>query len=550
MKTTVVDYLVKKLEFLGINHIFGLPGDYNFNILDAIIKSKNVEWINSTNELNAGYCADGYARMKGYGALVTTYGVGELSAINAIAGSYAESVPVIHIAGVPKTSFIKNKSIVHHNYFEADYFSYENMYKFAAKTTAYLNEKNAKDEIDRIIDVMVNEKLPVYVAIPVDVCNLEIDDFGFDKIIINKSDEINLSLVCKKIKEFFINSKNPIIFADYLVKRFNLQKELETIIKNTNTSVASFLMGKGSINEQNPNYLGVYMGNVSNKNLLDAIDDSDLIITLGFLNADLNTFGFSTFKEKTPDILIEKNRTIIKGQVFDNVLIQDVVKYMAANLKETKTPLYTNNFGIKSSPGGKIKIEYLLDKIQNFLDENDVFVMETGLMSLSGAFLHLKKGMEYISQTLWGSIGWATPAAFGVNMGTNNNVILFTGDGAHQLTVQELANFFEHDLKPVIFLLNNKGYTVERVLSKDPEDKFNDITNWNYSKILEAFSNGKKYFYAKAKTFEELNDILLQLKECKGKILSYIEIEADKFDYTKEGKILTENMKKYSSSLD
>ena len=95
MKTTVVDYLVKKLEFLGINHIFGLPGDYNFNILDAIIKSKNVEWINSTNELNAGYCADGYARIKGYGALVTTYGVGELSAINAIAGSYAESVPVM-----------------------------------------------------------------------------------------------------------------------------------------------------------------------------------------------------------------------------------------------------------------------------------------------------------------------------------------------------------------------------------------------------------------------------------------------------------------------
>src|SRR5699024_2668156 len=229
------------------------------------------------------------------------------------------------------------------------------------------------------------------VAIPVDVCNLEIDDFGFDKIMINKSDEINLSLVCKKIKEFFINSNNPIIFADYLVKRFNLQKELETIIKNTNTYVASFLMGKGSINEQKPNYLGVYMGNVSNKNLLDAIDDSDLIITLGFLNADLNTFGFSTFKEKTPDILIEKNRTIIKGQVFNNVLIQDVVKYMAANLKETKTPLYTNNFGIKSSPGGKIKIEYLLDKIQNFLDENDVFVMETGLMSLSGAFLHLKK---------------------------------------------------------------------------------------------------------------------------------------------------------------
>lgn len=138
-------------------------------------------------------------------------------------------------------------------------------------------------------------------------------------------------------------------------------------------------MGKGSINEQNPNYLGVYMGNVSNKNLLDAIDDSDLIITLGFLNADLNTFGFSTFKEKTPDILIEKNRTIIKGQVFNNVLIQDVVKYMAANLKETKTPLYTNNFGIKSSLAAKSKSNIFWIKFKTFWMKTTYLLWKQGL---------------------------------------------------------------------------------------------------------------------------------------------------------------------------
>ena len=78
------EYLVKKLEELGINDFFGLPGDYNFEILYAIEENQNVNWHGCTNELNAGYAADGYAREKGYGALVTTYGVGELSAINAI----------------------------------------------------------------------------------------------------------------------------------------------------------------------------------------------------------------------------------------------------------------------------------------------------------------------------------------------------------------------------------------------------------------------------------------------------------------------------------
>ena len=110
------EYLIKKLEELGVNDFFGLPGDYNFNLLYAVENNPGTRWIGCTNELNAGYAADGYAREKGYGAIVTTYGVGELSAINAIAGSFAENIPVIHIVGVPATNHIENNVLLHHNY--------------------------------------------------------------------------------------------------------------------------------------------------------------------------------------------------------------------------------------------------------------------------------------------------------------------------------------------------------------------------------------------------------------------------------------------------
>ena len=104
---TVADYLIKKLKALNIEEVFGLPGDYSFEIVEAIEKDDKINWIGCTNELNAGYAADGYARIKGYAAIVTTFGVGELSAINAVAGSMAENVPIVKIVGVPKTSFIK-----------------------------------------------------------------------------------------------------------------------------------------------------------------------------------------------------------------------------------------------------------------------------------------------------------------------------------------------------------------------------------------------------------------------------------------------------------
>lgn len=548
MKVTVADYLVKKLKFLGIKNVFGLPGDYNFNILDAIIKDDEINWVNSTNELNASYSSDGYARINGYGAVVTTYGVGELSAINGIAGSMAENVPVIHIAGVPKTSFIEKNIIVHHNFSNPNYYLFENAYKNVVETTAYLNFENAKKEIDRVFNVFVNEKKPVYIAIPVDVCEFLIDDDGFDKIEYKKSDEKALNETVSEIISLIEKAKNPIIFFDYLCKRYNLKNEIKEFINKTNMKFGTFLMGKGIIDETNPNFTGVNGGNLSSF-VQNEIKKSDLIITAGYLNADLNTGGFSAF-EKEIDIEIRKNETIIKGKVYKNVLLQDVI--LKLNEKITKT-FEKNDFKQikkKINEKGKIKVDDILPLIETVLDEDDIFTMETGLFSLSGSFLNLKKNVEYLSQTLWGSIGWATPALFGAMMADNKKChIMFTGEGAHQLTFQEMANFFEYDLKPVIFVLNNNGYTVERVLSKDPDDKFNNITNWNYPKLIEGFSNNKDYFIKTVSTLESFIETIDEIKKLKGKKLCYVEIMTDKKDYGSLCGRFISNMKHFSSNL-
>ena len=117
MGISISDYLILRLQKLGVSEFFGLPGDYNFNIIKSVENNPDTNWIGCTNELNAGYAADGYARIKGYGALITTYGVGELSAINAIAGAMAENVPIMKIVGVPSTKHIENKTLLHHNLF-------------------------------------------------------------------------------------------------------------------------------------------------------------------------------------------------------------------------------------------------------------------------------------------------------------------------------------------------------------------------------------------------------------------------------------------------
>ena len=110
----VADYLLDRLTDCGADHLFGVPGDYNLQFLDHVIDSPDICWVGCANELNASYAADGYARCKGFAALLTTFGVGELSAMNGIAGSYAEHVPVLHIVGAPGMASQQRGELLHH----------------------------------------------------------------------------------------------------------------------------------------------------------------------------------------------------------------------------------------------------------------------------------------------------------------------------------------------------------------------------------------------------------------------------------------------------
>src|ERR1700758_5135041 len=90
---SVGGYLARRLEQAGVRHYFTVPGDFNLVLLDQLLKNPRLQMIGCCNELNAGYAAEGYARANGLGALVVTYSVGGLRALNAVARAYAEDLP-------------------------------------------------------------------------------------------------------------------------------------------------------------------------------------------------------------------------------------------------------------------------------------------------------------------------------------------------------------------------------------------------------------------------------------------------------------------------
>lgn len=524
----VSDYLIKCLEKIGINHVFGLPGDYNFEILYSVNRTPNVEWVGCTNELNAGYAADGYAREKGFGAIVTTYGVGELSAINAIAGSYAENVPVISIVGVPQTRKIENKTLIHHNFLTPNYYAFEQAYKNVTETTAYLTKENAKSEIDRILTVFLKERKPVYVAIPIDVTQAEIDDKpGFEY---PKSDEETLKTVVDKIKTMVENSKHPVLLADNMLKRYQCVEGFRKLAQKTNYPTSNFLMGMGAINTSSKNYAGTYLASYGNETAKEVLYNTDCLISFGVVYSDLNAFGFSLPYDYKDYVAIYGSYTIINHKQYDNVMMKDVIEALTEVLPKRDCSVEALiGYHHSELKNEKLTSDYIYPRLQEFFSENDSIFLETGIIQHGFAGTRLPDNVTVNAQTLWGSIGWATPAAFGGAVAlenTDKRVVLLTGEGSHQLTATEVSNMMHRGLKPVVIVLNNHGYTIERLLSAHPDDSFNNIIQWDYSKLPAVFEGEVEV--AQARTDKEF-DIALKNAKNNNK-MNYIEIFTEEMD--------------------
>lgn len=157
---TISDYLLDRLAELGVGSVFGVPGDYTLSLLDHVVAHPVLEWVGCANELNAGYAADGYGRMRGAAALMTTFGVGELSAINAVAGSFAEHVAVVHIVGAPSSGTQAAGRIVHHSLGDGIFTQFLEMHDKITCARAALSPETACSEIDRVLTAVRSHHLP------------------------------------------------------------------------------------------------------------------------------------------------------------------------------------------------------------------------------------------------------------------------------------------------------------------------------------------------------------------------------------------------------
>lgn len=521
MQYTVSIYLLDRLHELGIEHIFGVPGDYNLSFLDDVIAHKNLEWIGNCNELNAAYAADGYARIKGVAALITTFGVGELSAINGIAGSYAENVPVIKITGTPTTNVMENGELVHHTLGDGKFDHFSNMYREITVAQTNLTPEHAAEEIDRVLRACWNEKRPVHINLPIDVHNKPINkptESLLNNPILSNKEALNKMLLHATSK---INSaKKPVILADFEVNRFHTEEDLQHFVEKTGFPIATLSMGKSIFPEKHPQFIGVYSGDVSSTYLQKRIDESDCIISIGVKLTDTITGGFTQGFTKEQVIEIHPYTVKIIDKKYGPVIMKDVLQHLSDSIEPRNVealeikPFISESLSITEEFNPKAQIvtqKRFWQQMYHFLKENDVLIAEQGTPFFGSSSVPLPNNTTFVGQPLWGSIGYTLPALLGTQLSDlSRRNILIIGDGSFQLTVQELSTILRQNLKPIIFLINNNGYTVERAIHGQNQP-YNDIQMWDYAKLPNVFGLEEKSLTFKVENETELAEVLTKI---------------------------------------
>src|SRR5688572_31133718 len=164
--TTIGQYLIARLHAHGVRHVFGIPGDYVLTFYDQLQRSP-LRLINSCDEQGAGFAADAYARVRGLGAVCVTYCVGGLKLANTTAGAYAEKSPVVVISGSPGTNERAKNPLLHHRVREFDT-QFKVFQEITAASTILNDPETAFREIDRVLEICLRHKRPVYIEIPRD----------------------------------------------------------------------------------------------------------------------------------------------------------------------------------------------------------------------------------------------------------------------------------------------------------------------------------------------------------------------------------------------
>lgn len=484
--------------------------------------------------------------------------------------------PVIHIVGTAPTHVQDGGLCMHHSLGNGDFRLFAEMYQKITVAQANLRDaETAPSQIDRCIRECVLQSRPVYLELPTNMVkakvpaalletpidvSIPLNDEGFE--------DTEVDLILNKM----YSSKQPFIVVDGCTSRYGVSGEADELVRVTGFPTSTTPFGKGIVNEEYPNFYGIYAGVAGNEVYMPWAKGCDLVIKLGPLESDVNTFGFSTIPDHKTSIVFHRDYVVIEGIKYHNLHIKSLLRKVLSKLDKNKLPTYNPSMDLGSPradlealpPPGKddmIDQATFWKRISKFFRSGDLVMVETGTASVGCRDMVLPAHTSLINSCIWLSIGYMLPACQGAALAQREMIsegqrpdgraILIEGDGSLQMTAQSISDMIRNRLDVTIFVINNDGYVIERWIH-GMKAGYNDIQPWRYLEAPNYFGAPKDdpdypVVTRRAETWGQLTDILVEPALQAGKGMNIVEVMMDREDAPDVLKKLVQTTKRRNS---
>jgi indolepyruvate decarboxylase len=549
---TIANHIVTRLRALGAEHVFCVPGNYCAGLLDAL--PGRLEYVGTTNEMEAGYAADAYARLRGIGVACVTYGVGSFGLLNAIAGAYVERCPVVLLNGTARAD--KARQLVDQGVLFAHAIdpmrTDEEIFRPVTTATAVIHSPaDAAAIIDRTLRACITEKRPVYIEVQDGVWTEPCDppvhpDSPLPPFTPDQTGERDRRIAATAAADAAIGrvrqARHPVLWAGEELQRHGLQDALETLLKTTGLPYATTLLGKAVVSEDNPSFVGVYDSVWAPDDTRTVVEGSDCLLALGTIMTDF--YGSIVAKSYDHMILAAGDAVRIGRAVYPQVSLAQFIAELtdrwravgAAGFSHSPPPGFEEArlttkldnarraFAASRPPAdAPITWDSFFERMKTFVSEEMLLLADTSLSLFPASELPVRRRSHFVAEAAWLSIGYTVGAAVGASMamGPATRVVAFAGDGGFQTIPQAFSSLVRKQTSAIVFVFDNGLYGIEQYLIDKTyySDKaraaafFNELPRWNYAQLAEALGG---VGFAPA-TMGELDEALQMTTQLSGR---------------------------------
>lgn len=517
---TVADYLLTRLKQLRVDHVFQIPGDYVKHFTQALEHFPGIETIGASNELDAAYAADAYARTRGLAAVSLQFGVSTFSALNAVAGAWVERSPIVVISATPGADardITDMYGVLYHHStgdLDADRKVFENVTVMAITLA---DNVDAAAKIDALLTAAITHSRPVYIACYKEVWAQPCPRPPKTRLKPQPAPSVPAVLENAVAQAWSMISaaKSPLILAGVELLRLGLADLLQELIDASGFLYTTTSLGKSVLDEGGKKFIGTYSDAASIPTVLSAVADADCVLTLGAIITD---DYLNLVQTKYAQMVLADTAGVRAGYFkYADVAIADFMRALIAKFKQNRKtyplravappqPTFPKPWSTNSDPKFDkypqvITFNRFFAQSMQFLERNkllDEIVITLGVscsMYVATNAYGLKQG-SFIASAAWQCIGFETGAACGAQLGSGKRAWTVAGDGGFMMICQALSTLARNKLNAVIFVMSNGVYAIEQVYvdlaAFDPKsgvtfDSFDILPKWDYLALARAY---------------------------------------------------------------